>query len=88
MSDRGSHFLNETIEVLTAKFMILHKKSTLYYPHANGQQAKSTKKILVAILTKTISATRTDWELKLPAVLWAYRTMWLLDAPHSNLFMG
>lgn len=71
VSDRGSHFLNETIEVLTAKFMISHRKSTPYYPHANGQ-AESTNKILVAILMKTVSATRTDWELKLTATLWAY----------------
>ena len=69
VSDRGSHFLNETIEVLTAKFMISHKKSTPYYPRANGQ-VESTKKILVAILMK--SATCTDSELKLTAALWAY----------------
>ena len=73
VSDRGLHFLNETIEVLTAKFLISHRKSTPYYPRANGQ-AESTNKILVAILTKTVSATRTDWELKLNAALWAYRT--------------
>ena len=53
--------------------MISHKKSTLYYPYANGQ-AESTNKILVAILTKTVSATCTKWELKLTTTLWAYRT--------------
>ena len=42
MSDRGSHFLNETIEYLLDEFMIIHKNSSPYHSQSNGQ-AKSTK---------------------------------------------
>jgi len=35
VSDQGSHFMNNTIKILVAKF-ITHHKSTTYYPHGNG----------------------------------------------------
>jgi hypothetical protein len=47
-SDQGGHFINETIEILTAKFMINYKKATTYYPQGNGQ-AKNTNKVLEGI---------------------------------------
>ena len=53
--------------------MVVHKKSAPYHPlQANGQ-AKSTNKILGAVLTKIVSDKRSDWELKLHATLLAYR---------------
>lgn len=56
--------------------MISHRKSTPFYPCANGQQAESTNKVLEAILTKTVSVTQTNWDLKLIIVLWAYQTLY------------
>ena len=73
ISDRGSHFLNEVIVQLTSEFMIIHKKSSSYYPQGNGQ-AKSTNKTLCRILTKMVEANHGDWKHKLTATLWAYRT--------------
>ena len=73
VSDQGVHFINEVIAFMLAEFMILHRRSAPYYPQANGQ-AKSTNKTLCRALTKIVSDSRTDWELKLPSVLWAYRT--------------
>ncbi|RYA42775.1 DDE-type integrase/transposase/recombinase, partial [Enterobacter cloacae complex sp. GF14B] len=73
VSDNGTHFINEVIRELTTTFMISHHKSTPYYPQANGQ-AESTNKTLISILTKTVEAHRTDWDLKLTSALWAYRT--------------
>ena len=72
VSDRGTHFLNEVIENLLEKFMVIHKKSAPYHPQANGQ-AESTNKILKVVLTKIVSGSKTDWELKLHSTLWAYR---------------
>jgi transposase InsO family protein len=37
ISNQGSHFINKTIEMLMAEFMIVHHKSTTYYPQGNGQ---------------------------------------------------
>ncbi|MCO5581475.1 hypothetical protein L7F22_035360 [Adiantum nelumboides] len=72
VSDRGKHFLNETIEHLLDEFMVIHKKSAPYHPQANDQ-AESTNKILKDVLTKIVSGSKTDWEMKLYSVVWAYR---------------
>ena len=73
VSDRGTHFINHTIAALTAKYEIKHRKTTPYHPRANGQTEK-TNGILCKIHTKTISSAGTDWDTKLFAALWAYRT--------------
>ncbi|MCO5608495.1 hypothetical protein L7F22_062706 [Adiantum nelumboides] len=72
VSDRGTHFINEVIELLLDEFLIIHKTSAPYHPEANGQ-AKSTNKILVTIRTKIVSDLRVDWDQKLHSTLRAYR---------------
>jgi hypothetical protein len=51
--------------------MISHHKSTTYYLQGN-KQVKSTNKTLGKILTKLVNAIRTNWDLLLIIVLWAY----------------
>ena len=40
VSDRGTHFLNKTIEELTTRFLIKHQKTSPYHPRTNGQTEK------------------------------------------------
>ena len=82
VSDQGSHFLNDTIQKLTKTVMVLHRKSTIYYPQANGQ-AESTKKVIKTTLTKMVNANRIDWDTKLHAELWAYRTAHKITTKHT-----
>jgi hypothetical protein len=59
ISDQGSHLFNKTIEMLVVEFMIVHHKSTTYYPQGNGQ-AKSTNKTLRKILAKLVNVNYID----------------------------
>ena len=73
VSDRGTHFLNKAIEEMTKLFQINHRKTTPYHLQKNGLTER-VNQTLVRILRKTVTNSKRDWDNKLTATLWAYRT--------------
>ena len=73
ISDQGGNFLGQVVESLTSFYVVVHKRSTPYYPQANGL-AISTNKTLQNNLRNIVNENRTDWDTKLQSALWAYRT--------------
>lgn len=64
---------NFLIQEMIDRFQIDHRKTTSYYLQINGQTER-VNQTLVSILRKTIQDSKRDWDVKLRAALWAYRT--------------
>ncbi|XP_049350309.1 uncharacterized protein LOC125814904 [Solanum verrucosum] len=73
ISDGGTHFINNLVYNLLAKYGVRHKVATSYHPQTSGQVEVSNREVK-QILQKTVNAQRKDWADKLDDGLWAYRT--------------
>mgnify|MGYP000081819559 CR=1 FL=1 len=75
------------ISDLTQHYIVVHKKSTPYYPQANGL-VESRNKTLKNILRKIVNENRTDSDMKLNSALWAYNTSFKTNVPDTSLHLA
>lgn len=59
--------------MLMKQYMINHHKSSTYHPRANGA-IESFIKTLTKGLTKICNIDKNEWDDKILAISWAYRT--------------
>jgi len=59
MSEKGTHFINDTIRAMNEEFEVYHKKSTPYHSQENGT-VEYFNKILENSLTKICNVNRDD----------------------------
>ena len=72
LTDRGTHFLNMTMERITEHLRTHHLRTTAYHPQANGMTERFNG-TLCAMLSKMSEGNVDDWDLYIPAALYAYR---------------
>ena len=87
VSDRGTHFLNDVIVDLTGQYKVKHRKTTPYNPKANGLTERANG-IICKILTKVVSAHKTDWDQKLPSAVYAYNTAYKSTTGKSPYYLA
>eukprot|EP00253_Pinus_taeda_P025705 PITA_25705 len=81
-TDQGKKFTSRVVQKIVKEHKIKHQNSTPYHPQENGQ-VESTKKVIEAILTKTVHLHRRDWVENLPEALSAYHTTWRNTMGHT-----
>ena len=72
LSDNGKNFASEIVKILCEKFLIKHTFSSPYHPQTNGM-VERLNRTLCNSLAK-VKEKDEDWDIHLPAVLFAYRT--------------
>nr|GEZ56647.1 reverse transcriptase domain-containing protein [Tanacetum cinerariifolium] len=73
ISDRGTHFCNDQLSRVMAKYGVTHRLSTAYHPQTS-RQVEVTNRGLKRILERTVGENRASWSDKLEDALWKFRT--------------
>lgn len=71
INDRGAHFINKKIKVLSNKFLIDHHKISSYNPHSSGV-IESFNKTLTKGLIEIYDIDKDLWDNKSHAIMLAY----------------
>jgi hypothetical protein len=74
LSDRGTHFVNETIKLMKEEVGFRHKLSSAYHPQTNGLTERFNG-TLCRSLAKSLQTSESNWDELIPSILFAYRTL-------------
>lgn len=86
LSDRGAHFVNETIQLLKEEIGFRHKLASPYHPQTNGLTEKFNG-TLCRSLGKCLQTSETNWDQLIPSVLFAYRTLKHESTKHTPFYL-
>ena len=73
LSDRGTEFVSEVINLLSKKLGICRIKTLPYTPHQNAKSER-VHRVLNDIIAKNVAIDQSDWPKYLPTALQAIRT--------------
>ncbi|XP_049382669.1 uncharacterized protein LOC125846995 [Solanum stenotomum] len=73
ISGGGTHFINQLVNNVLAKYGVRDEVATTYHPQTSGQVEVSNQEVK-QILQKIVNAQWKDLAMKLDDALWAYRT--------------
>ncbi|CAM6098287.1 unnamed protein product [Calypogeia fissa] len=86
VSDRGTHFLNGTVEKLTEKYKVKHRKITPYHPKCNGLMERANG-IIGKILNKIVAEHKHDWDVKLFSAVYSYNLAYKSPTGQTPYFL-
>lgn len=86
VSDNGKPFLSDLIRQVCRSYGIIHKTTTPYNPQSNGLIERFNR-TLTSILQKRSVEEKEDWDVYLPAALFAYRSIKQATTKQSPFFM-
>nr|GEZ50819.1 reverse transcriptase domain-containing protein [Tanacetum cinerariifolium] len=72
--DRGTHFCNDHVLRVMAKYRVTHRLSIAYHPQTS-RQVEVTTRGLKRILERTVGENHASWSDKLKEALWDYPSM-------------
>ena len=73
ISDQGREFCNNLNENFCKQFGIEHRIASAYHPQTGGH-TEGFNRTLCDMLVHSVDMSQKDWDIKLPYVLFAYRT--------------
>ncbi|CAH1768338.1 12537_t:CDS:2 [Entrophospora sp. SA101] len=86
LTDQGTHFVNQMLDELCRVMGIKHKLSSAYHPQTNGLVERFNRTLCEA-LAKYVATYKEDWDIYLPSVLFAYRTMINSTTRHEPFYL-
>ena len=86
LSDLGTEFCNDVINILSRKMGIVRAKTTPYHPQTNGK-VERLHRVINDIIAKRVAENQLDWHKHLPAALFAIRTSVHTSSRFSPYFL-